>query len=45
MKIEYLGETSFLELTKNEVDEILSVEKGWYRIAADVGEDYHYPPE
>lgn len=45
MKVKYLGETSFLELTNGKVYTVLSVEKGWYRIVDDSGEDYLYPPE
>ncbi len=45
MKIRFLGETSFLELTHDKVYDVLSIEKGWYRIVDDSDEDYLYPPE
>lgn len=45
MKVRFLGETSFLELTHDKVYDVLSVEKGWYRIVDDSDEDYLYPPE
>lgn len=45
MKVKWLGETSFLMLTKNRIYDVLSVERGWYRIRDDSGEDYLYPPE
>lgn len=45
MKVKYIGETSFLELTHNKIYEVISVEKKWYRIIDDSGEDYLYPPE
>lgn len=45
MKVKYIKETSFLVLTKNKVYDVLSVEKGWYRIVDDSGDDYLYPPE
>lgn len=45
MKIEYMGETSFLELTRGKTYKVLSVEKGWYRIIDDSGDDYLYPPD
>ena len=32
-------------LTENKIYEVLSIEKGWYRIVDDTGEDYLYPPE
>ena len=43
MRAKYLGKTEFLVLTK--VYEVLSVERDWYRIVDDSGEDYLYPPE
>ena len=45
MKVKYKGETSFLIATKEKIDDVLSVEKGWYRIVDDSGADYLYPPE
>ncbi len=45
MKVKYLGTTSFLELTHDKVYTVLSIEKEWYRIVDDSGEDYLYPPE
>ena len=45
MKIGYTGETSFLELTNGDIYEVVSVERGWYRVVDDSGEDYLYPPD
>ena len=45
MKVKYLGETSFLELTHGKIYDVLSIEKGWYRLVDDSDEDYLYPPE
>lgn len=45
VKIKYMGETSFLELTHGKEYDVLSIEKGWYRIVDDSGEDYLYPPD
>lgn len=45
MKVKYLGETAFLELTHDRVYKVLAVEKGWYRIVDDSGEDYLYAPD
>ncbi len=45
MKIKYLGKTDFLVLTCGKIYDVISVEKGWYRIVDDSGEDYLYPPE
>ena len=45
MRVRYLGETSFLEMTHNKVYEVVSIEKGWCRLVDDSGEDYLYPPD
>lgn len=40
-----MGETSFLELTHDKVYDVISIEKGWYRLVDDSDEDYLYSPE
>lgn len=45
LNVKYIGETSPLELTNGKIYGVLSVEKGWYRITDDTGEDYLYPPD
>lgn len=45
MKVKWTGKTEFLMLTSGKVYEVLSIEKGWYRIVDDSGEDYIYPPD
>ena len=45
MKVRYLEETTFLELTHDRIYEVLSIEKEWYRIVDDSEDDYLYPPE
>ena len=45
MRVRYLGQTDFLVLTHGTLYEVLSVERGWYRIIDDSGEDYLYPPD
>lgn len=32
-------------LTHGKIYEVLSIEKDWYRVIDDTGEDYLYPPE
>ncbi len=32
-------------LIKDKIYTVLSVEKGWYRIICELGEDYLFPPE
>ena len=44
MRAKYLGKTEVLVLTSGKVYEVLSVERDWYRIVDDSGEDYLYPP-
>lgn len=43
LKIKYIGETDFLVLTHNIIYDVISIEKEWYRIIDDSGEDYLYP--
>ena len=45
MKVRWLGPTDFLVLTHNKIYTVLSIEKDWYRIVDDSGEDYLYPPQ
>ena len=45
MKVRWLGQTESFVLTHGKIYEVLTVEKGWYRIVDDSGEDYLYPPE
>lgn len=45
MKVRWKGETEFLVLTYDKVYDVLSVERGWYRLVDDSQEDYLYPPE
>lgn len=52
MKAKYIGETSSFELTHGKIYDVLSVEKGWYRVIPDMGDypdasppGYLFPPE
>lgn len=45
MKVRFLGKTESLVLTHGKIYDVLSVEKGFYRIVDDSGEDYLYPPK
>lgn len=40
----YIGEDS-MDFKHGDVYRVLSVEKGWYRIMTECGEDYLFPPE
>ena len=45
MKVKWKGKTEYLVLAHDKIYDVISVEKGWYRIIDDSGEDYLYPPE
>ncbi len=45
MKVKYLGESDPLELINGKIYDVISVEKGWYRIVDETKEDYLYPPQ
>jgi hypothetical protein len=45
MKVRYTGETDPLSLIHGKIYEVMSVEKGWYRIFDEDEDDYLYPPE
>ena len=45
MKVRWKGKTEFLVLTHDKGYEVISIEKEWYRIVDDSGEEYLYPPE
>lgn len=45
MKVRWLGETDLVGLINGKTYDVISVEKGWYRIVDESDEDYLYPPE
>ena len=45
MNVKYKGVTRFYELVHDKVYEVMSIERGWYRLVDESGEDYLYPPE
>ena len=45
MRVKWKGKTSFLMLTNDKTYEVIGIERGWYRLIDDSGEDYLYPPE
>lgn len=44
MRIKYTGESN-VSLTRNKEYEVISIEKGWYRIVDDTDEDYIFEPD
>lgn len=46
MKVKYTGSNPGpLSLYKEKIYDCISVERGWFRIVDETGEDYLYPPE
>lgn len=45
MKVKYIAQHDTLALIQDKIYEVLSVEKGWYRIMTELDEDYLFPPE
>lgn len=45
MKVKYIGISDPLELINGKIYNVISIEKGWYRIIDETSEDYLYPPE
>ena len=44
MKVKYIGKADIVALEKGKVYNVLSVERGWYRIMTEIEEDYLFPP-
>ena len=45
MKVRWLGKTEALILTNDKIYDVISIERGWYRVIDGSGEDYLYPPK
>ncbi len=45
IKVKFIGETDPIYMINGKVYEVISIEKTWYRIVDEEGEDYLYPPE
>ena len=43
MKVKYIG-PDYVTFTKNKIYEVLSIEKGWYRLMSEIDESYLLPP-
>lgn len=44
MKVKYIGE-DMVALQHGKIYTVISVERDWYRITTELGEDYLFPPE
>jgi len=45
MKVKYLGKFKTPALVKDKIYDVISIEKGWYRIMTELDEDYLFPPD
>ena len=45
MKVKFIGKNDPLGLLNGKEYDVLSIEKGWYRIVDETEEDYLFPPE
>ena len=44
LKVKYIGPDS-VGMPYGTIEDVITIEKGWYRIVDDSGEDYLYPPQ
>lgn len=45
MRVRYIDPADIVALDREKIYEVISVEKGWYRIMTELDEDYLFPPE
>lgn len=45
LKVKYIGKSDTLAFERNKIYEVMSIEKGWYRIMTELDEDYLFPPD
>ena len=45
MRVKYIGKTDQLALINGKVYDVISVERGWYRIMTEIDDDYLFPPQ
>ena len=45
MKVRFIWETDPIYMKNGKIYEVINIEKGWYSIIDEEGEDYLYPPE
>ena len=44
MKVKYIGVVDTLAFERDKVYEVMSIEKGWYRIMTELHDDYLFHP-
>ncbi len=45
MKVKYIGEPDILALERDKIYDVISIERGWFRLFTELDEDYLFPPE
>ena len=45
MRVKYIGNLDTIALKEGKVYEVMSIEKGWYRIMTELDEDYLFQPK
>ena len=45
MKVKYLGKVNTLALEKGKIYDVISVERGWFRIMTELDDDFLFPPD
>jgi len=45
LKVKYLGSIDTVALTKGKIYNVISIERGWFRIMTELDDDYLFPPE
>ena len=45
MKVKFIGKPNKRVFLPGKVYEVISIERGWYRIMTELDEDYLFPPE
>lgn len=44
IKVKYIGKEDTLAFERDKEYEVISIEKGWYRIMTELEDDYLFPP-
>ncbi|MBR4691248.1 MAG: hypothetical protein IKP17_00650 [Oscillospiraceae bacterium] len=45
MRVKYTGNYYKVAFDKTKAYDVISIEKGWFRVKTETGEDYLFPPE
>ena len=45
MLVRYIGKKDTVAFDREKIYEVISIEKGWYRIMTELNDDYLFPPE